>query len=251
MKTSIKNTELLRLLDNLLEPHKYQDYCPNGLQIEGKSEIKKIITGVSLSDALIEEAIKQQADAIIVHHGIFWNKAALPLTGIKGRRVAKLIKHDINLYAYHLPLDNHVQYGNNMQLAKLLQIVTQKQVGSQGLLWIGQLANATSLKGFIQYYTDSTKHTPLVFGKQDKVIQNIAWCTGGADSMFEEAIVEGVDLYITGEASEPIMSLADESGVAFMAGGHYITEQYGVIALTEYLQNLEIDAQFVRLYNPV
>lgn len=238
-------------LNNLLKINLFKDYCPNGLQIEGSSEINRIITGVSLNQELVDYAIAKNADAIIVHHGIFWNKSSYELTGIKYQRVAKIIKNDINLLAYHLPLDNHAEFGNNAQLAKLLGISICGQSGDQGLLWQGKFAQAMPLDEFVTFYQQQTGHLPLAFGDKDKLISTLAWCTGGADSMFADAISLGVDCFISGEISEPVMHLAKESGVAYISGGHYVTERYGIMALTDYLNSMGYNAEFIELYNPV
>jgi dinuclear metal center YbgI/SA1388 family protein len=249
----MNNNELLNYLNQNLTPEKYQDYCPNGLQIEGKSEIYKIVTGVSISEKLIDTAIKQDASAIIVHHGLFWNKDEYTITGIKRNRIAKLLEHGINLYAYHLPLDNHPELGNNAQLAKKLGLEVIGQDKKQNLLWYGKLANPTTITQLAGNIESILEHKPLYFANQDmQIISRVAWCTGGAQSIFELAIKLGVDAYITGEVSEPIMNLAHESNVAFIAAGHYATERYGIMALTEHLQQtLNLDANFIELYNPV
>jgi len=249
----IENYVLLNKLNQILEPDKFKDYCPNGLQIEGQKNISKIITGVSLNEKLIDVAIEKKAQAIIVHHGIFWNKDNYVIGGIKKRRIEKLIKNDINLYAYHLPLDNHPQLGNNVQLAKTLGIKVQGNTGEQGLLWYGELTKALILNEWVKIITKKILHKSNVFANNaDKLIKKIAWCTGGADSFFNAAIELGVDAYISGEASEPIYSMAHESNVAYIAAGHYATERYGIMALTEYLvKNNTAEAEFIELYNPI
>lgn len=243
--------QLVARLNDLLQPDHFQDYCPNGLQIVGQDKFTKIITGVSLNQALIDLAVLHNAKVIIVHHGIFWHKSSYSLTGIKYSRVAKLIKNDINLIAYHLPLDNQPHFGNNVELAKLLDFEVSGHAGAQDLLWYGNLRVPMTLSQLTNRYQELTNHNPLSFGKDDKMIKKIAWCTGGADSMFEEAIDLGVDCFITGEVNEQIMGLSEESGVAFIAGGHYVTERYGIMALTKHLQSLGYDAEFMELYNPV
>lgn len=243
---------LIETLNQLLSPGQYKDYCPNGLQIQGSVRINKIITGVSINQQLIDMAVGSNVQAIIVHHGIFWNRSTYPLVGVKYERVAKLIKNDINLLAYHLPLDNHPVYGNNIQLANLLDIEVKYQTGEQNLIWVGELSTPILLSQFAANYEVRTGHKPICFGDTDKLVRKIAWCTGGADSMFEEAIALGVDLFVTGEIKEPVMHLALESSVAFMAGGHYTTERYGIKALTGYLRvDLGLDAEFIDIYNPI
>lgn len=248
----IENYKLLDKLNKILEPEQFKDYCPNGLQVEGQVEIDKIVTGVSLNEKLIDSAIMNGAKAIIVHHGIFWNKDNYALTGIKKRRIEKLIKNDINLYAYHLPLDNHPEFGNNVQLAKILDINVQGNTGEQNLLWYGELSEALSINTFAKNITKTLLHKPALFtNNTDKLIKKVAWCTGGADSFFNTAIELGVDAYISGEVSEPIHSLAEESDVAYIAAGHYTTERYGIMALTDYLLKNEMHAKYIELYNPI
>ena len=244
--------ELVTNLNTLLAVEQFKDDCPNGLQIEGDNgELHKIICGVSLSQALIDVALAQHATVIIVHHGVFWHKSEYPLVGVKYQRVAKIIKNDINLLAYHLPLDNHAELGNNAQLARLLNLRVVGQTGVQNLIWYGELNNPCSLATFVAQYQQLTGHAPRCFGNSQKIIKRIAWCSGGADNLFEGAINLAVDCYLTGEAKEPIMNLALESGVAFISGGHYVSERYGIMALTTYLQGLGLDAEFVELYNPL
>lgn len=249
----IENYALLGKLNQILESDKFKDYCPNGLQTEGQKEINKIITGVSLNDKLIDLALAKKAEAIIVHHGIFWHKDSYAITGVKKRRIEKLIKNNINLYAYHLPLDNHPQLGNNVQFAKLLGIKVDGNTDEQGLLWYGQLVNSATLEDFGKIITKKLLHKPMIFSNDNnKLIKKIAWCTGGADNFFNAAIELGVDAYISGESSEPVYSLAHESGVAYIAAGHYATERYGIMALTKYLVDNKIaNAEFAELYNPI
>jgi dinuclear metal center YbgI/SA1388 family protein len=252
----IKNIQLLFQLNKLLSPEQFKDYCPNGLQVEGVPIINKIITGVSLSQQLIDIAIEEEAQAIIVHHGIFWHKEDYSLTGIKRERIARLINHGINLFAYHIPLDNHPTLGNNVQLAKLLDIAPLGQADSQDLLWYGELKHTATLKQFAQSIKHKLGREPLCFGAKDgqeaKPIKSIAWCTGAAQGLFNHAINLGVDAYLTGEVSEPVMNLAAESGVVFIAAGHYATERYGIKALSAYIDEvIGVPSKFIELYNPI
>lgn len=250
----MQNYQLLAKLDQLLASASFIDYCPNGLQVEGTATITKIITGVSLSQELIDIAIKESAQAIIVHHGLLWNKQALNITGIHKQRLAKLLKHEINLFAYHLPLDNHSTLGNNIQLAQRLSITVTGHSNDQNLLWHGKLTKPMQLKRFLAVINQQLGHNvnySATSSMLTKVINNVAWCTGGAANFFQAAIKAGADVYITGDNSEPAMALAHESGVAYIAAGHYVTERYGIIALTKYLsQKLKLKAQYVELYNP-
>ena len=260
----MNNYTFAKYVNDLLQINKFQDYCPNGLQVEGASVIEKIITGVSLNDKLIDVAIHSNANAIIVHHGVFWNNEERVITKVKKQRIAKLLKHNINLYAYHLPLDNHAELGNNVQLAKLLNINILGNTDKHNLLWYGELRNPCSLDNLLLQITKTLDRKPDCFTNaiiiqpsnnnqmDDNIIKSIAWCTGGADDLFSSAINLGVDAYITGEFSEPVKSLAEESGVHFISAGHYATERYGIMALTEYIrQHMNLDANFVELYNPI
>lgn len=249
----MKNYTLLAYLNKILQPEIFKDYCPNGLQVEGNTDISKIVTGVSLNDELINHAINLNANAIIVHHGIFWYKDDYIISGIKRKRIAKLLDYGINLYAYHLPLDNHITLGNNIQLANLLDIQVIAKSCEQNLLWHGKLANALSLEELVLDISTKLNHRPLYFPPAvDKPIRHIAWCTGAADSLFNTAINLEVDVYITGEAAEPTQAMARESNVAFIAAGHYATERYGIMALGRHIwQELSIETQFIELYNPV
>lgn len=248
--------ELISHLDELFKPNQFKDYCPNGLQIEGSPEINKVVCGVSISQELIDYAITQKADAIIVHHGIFWNKDSYQITGIKYQRIAKLIKNNINLIAYHLPLDCHAELGNNAQLAKVLNLHVDGQAFDAqyqlDLIWHGQLPTPVTSQEFAHHYERQTGHRPLLLGNPKKQIKKIAWCTGGADSLFDEAISLGVDCFMSGEVSEPMKSIAEENDVVYIAGGHYVTERYGIQALSKYLNdNLGVSSQFIELYNPI
>ncbi len=246
----MKNSQILEILDKLLSPNGFIDYCPNGLQIQGRSELSKLLCAVSISQQVIDYAISNNYCGILVHHGIFWNKMPYNITGIQHARISKLIKNDINLYAYHLPLDNHPEVGNNIQLAKLLEIDIIGQTGEQNLLWFGTLRKSLTLQEFINIYKTKTNHQPIYFGDTNKVISKIAWCTGGAQNMFLNAIDLEVDCYITGEVNEQVMALSQESGVAYLAGGHYITEQFGIKALSTYL-NQFIQSDYLEIYNPI
>jgi dinuclear metal center YbgI/SA1388 family protein len=251
----MQRDELIKQLNTLFQADKFKDYCPNGLQIEGTSEINKIVCGVSISQELIDHAIAQNADAIIVHHGIFWNKDQYQIVGVKYQRIAKLIKNNINLIAYHLPLDCHAELGNNAQLARVLGLNVHGQAFDTqyqlDLIWYGELTKVLSGSEFAEHYTRETGHQPLLLGNPQKQIKKIAWCTGGANSLFDEAINLGVDCFISGEVSEPMKSIAEENDVLYLAGGHYVTERYGIMALANYLSSIGYNAEFIELYNPV
>ena len=248
----MQQNELEHYLNDLLDVSQFQDYCPNGLQIEGRITIQNIISGVTASQALLQGAIAQQADAIIVHHGYFWRGEDPRLLGMKRRRVAMLIEHDINLYAYHLPLDAHFELGNNAQLGKKLSIVEDGRFGELSLAMHGHFAESTNLGEL-----DATLHSvlgrkPMMIGNLSKKVQRIAWCTGAAQNYFEAAIELGVDAFITGEISEQNVHAARESGTAFICAGHHATERYGIQALGEHLaQKFGITHHFIDVDNPV
>jgi len=249
-------TTLLDYCDQLLKPQWFKDYCPNGLQIEGRAEINKIITGVTASQALIDQAIAEKADAILVHHGYFWRGEKEPLVGMKGRRVKSLMQQDISLIAYHLPLDAHPSLGNNAQLAQLLNFdieggmdSNERPVGVYGS-WCA--AKNSSLHDLSVHIEQCLKRKPLVIGELSRQIENVAWCTGSAQSMLEKAYELGVDCFISGEISENTVHAANELGIAYISAGHHATERYGVKALGEHLaEQLSVDVRFVDIDNPV
>ena len=227
--------DLVQTLDALLQPATFKDYGPNGLQVEGRAQVQTLVSGVTASRALIEAAIAQQADAILVHHGLFWRGQTGCITGWMKQRLALLLQHDINLLAYHLPLDAHPQLGNNAQLARVLGLVAEQQTGEQNLLFVGRpaagaFASAATLAQHVQQALQ--RPVTLVSGLPEHTpITQLAWCTGGAQGYFEEAIATGAQAFITGEISEPQAHYARECGVAFLACGHHASERYGVQAL--------------------
>lgn len=244
--------QLVSVVDRQLEPWRFKDYAPNGLQVEGRSEVLRVVTGVTASQALLDEAVRRQADAVLVHHGYFWKSEPAALTGIKRRRIATLLQNDISLLAYHLPLDAHPQLGNNAQLGQLLGIIDAQPCADELLLWQGALAVPQSAEALAAGMAKRLGRQPLLLGPARRQIRRLAWCTGGAQGYFEQAIALGVDAFITGEASEQNHHLAEEYGVTFFAAGHHATERYGVKALGEWLASahgLEVD--FVDLFNPV
>lgn len=244
--------ELENYLNQLLDISRFRDYCPNGLQVEGRDRIHKIVTGVTASLELLETAIAYKADTVLVHHGYFWRGEDACITGMKGRRIAMLIKNELNLFAYHLPLDIHPQLGNNAQLAKRLEFVETGRFGEQDIAIRGELIKAMPLHALSAKISLSLAREPLVVGNSDRTIKKIAWCTGAAQSYFDAAIAQGIDVFITGEISEQTVHAARESGVAFIAAGHHATERYGVQALGEHLaREFGIQHQFVDIDNPV
>lgn len=251
---SVARIILLREIEQFLNVNAISDYCPNGLQVEGKAQIKRIVSGVTASQALIDAAIELQADAILVHHGYFWKGEDQRIVGMKQRRIKALLAHDINLLAYHLPLDVHPEVGNNVQLAQRLGLTVTGPLEpgnprSVGL--IGTLEAPLSASDFAARIESVLGRAPLVFD-QHKPIQSVAWCTGGAQGYIEQAIAAGVDAYLTGEVSERTFHEAQENGISFFAAGHHATERYGVQALGEWLvKRFGIEHHYVECDNPV
>lgn len=245
--------ELLQRLDTLLEPGRFRDYGPNGLQVEGKAEVRHLVSGVTASRALIEAAIAARADAVLVHHGLFWRGQDGRVTGWMKQRLALLLAHDINLFAYHLPLDAHPEWGNNAQLGRVLGLVPDGRFGEQDLGWLGvpgagQVDSAAALSQ--QVAAALGRHVTCV-GEKVGPIRRVAWCTGGAQGHFEAAIAAGADAYITGEISEPQAHYAREMGVAYLACGHHATERYGAPAVAAQVgAELGLSHQFIDIDNP-
>ena len=248
-------TQLSELLQSTLKPHLFNDYCPNGLQVEGRAHIKRVVTGVTACQALIDKAIELQADAVLVHHGFFWKNENPCVIGIKQKRLKALLAHDISLFAYHLPLDAHHELGNNVQLAKTLGLgMTEalypdnpKQVGNIAILDEAMLA------------TDFASLCERVLGQKsihivgfNPLIKRIGFCTGAAQGFIEQAVLMGCDAYLSGEISEPTVHVARETGIHYFGAGHHATERYGVQAVGEFLAaKLGIEHVFVDIENPV
>ena len=248
----MKRKELGDYLDQLLEAGRFSDYCPNGLQVEGRDEIRSIVTGVTASMALIEAALDLGADAILVHHGYFWKGEPTVMTGIKKRRIAALLRHDINLYAYHLPLDAHPALGNNAELGRLLGLTPHGNFGEMELGMIGALARPMRVRELAQHIEHKLDRAPLVIGDLEREVRQIGWCTGAAQSYFDAAIAAGVDAFISGEISEQTVHSARESGVAYFSAGHHATERYGIRALGAHLaQQFGLEHHFIDRDNPV
>lgn len=251
----MKRTKLVNHLTELLKPFQINDYCPNGLQVEGKSDIKKIVTGVTASQALIDAAIEHQADAILVHHGYFWKGEDQTVTGMKKRRLQALLTHDINLLAYHLPLDVHPELGNNAQLGQLLGITIERPLepwNKSSVAVKGKLAEPMTATQFAALIEEKLGRAPLVNQAGDHLIKTVAWCTGGGQSFIDLAASQGIDAYLTGEASEQTIHSSNEQQIHFFAAGHHATERYGVKALGEYLaETYDLDIEFIDIPNPV
>jgi dinuclear metal center YbgI/SA1388 family protein len=246
--------QLLSAFDNLLQPGRFKDYGPNGLQVEGKAEVARIVSGVTASRSLIEAAIQAGADAIFVHHGLFWRGQDGRVTGWMKQRLALLLAHDINLFAYHLPLDAHPELGNNAQLGLKLGLRATGTFGEQELGFIGERSDAAVFAdaGALALHLEQTlQHAVVQVGGGAGPLRRIAWCTGGAQGYFEDAIATGADAFITGEISEPQAHYARECGVAYFACGHHATERYGAPAVAGHVAaELGIEHGFIDIDNP-
>jgi dinuclear metal center YbgI/SA1388 family protein len=249
---------LLTAFEQLLTPERFKDFAPNGLQVEGKPEVRKIVSGVTASLALIEAAVASDADAIFVHHGLFWRGQDGRVTGWMKQRLALLLAHDINLLAYHLPLDAHPELGNNAQLGLVLGLRAHE--GDQGrfaenrLGFLGSRVDGDSFasaEALAQYLETALNRSVIQVGRAPAAIKNIAWCTGGAQGYFEAAIAAGADAFITGEISEPQAHYAREMGVPFFACGHHASERYGAPAVAAHVAaQFGLAHEFIDIDNP-
>ena len=250
----MNNLELERLLNEKLSTDRINDYAPNGLQVEGKAEIKKIITGVTASQALIDYAVAQQADAVIVHHGYFWKSENPCIRGMKGKRIKTLLVNDINLYGYHLPLDVHPELGNNAKLAQLLGIDDLQPLENSSTsipVW-GTLKEPVTAEAFAQRIEQVLQRKPLICTENGPhLIHKIGICTGGGQGYIDLAAAQGCDAFITGEVSEQTIHSAREQGIHFFAAGHHATERYGIKALGKWLTaEYGLDVEFKDIDNP-
>ena len=246
--------DLLNYSDNMLEVDRFNDYCPNGLQVEGKQEITKVVSGVTASQALIDAAIEEKADVLLVHHGYFWKGEDARIVGLKYKRIRSLIEAGISLLAYHLPLDAHPLYGNNAKLSDLLDfdIAGSFPSSKDAVGMYGTLKTPMSAADFSEKISTSLGRDPLHIGEKSEQIHTIAWCSGAAQSYIEAAAELGVDAYLTGEVSEQTVHIARELGIHFYAAGHHATERYGVQALGEHLaSHFALKHQFIDIANPV
>ena len=242
---------LEQCLNRLLEPGRFKDYGPNGLQVEGRREVQRLVCGVTASLDFIEAGIAAGADALLVHHGLFWRGQDGRVTGWMKQRLARLLAADVNLFAYHLPLDAHPQLGNNVQLGQQLGWTADQRCGDQDLVFSGALPEASSLQTLTAHVQATLGRPALALPGDGRLLRRVAWCSGGAQGYFEAAIAGGADAFITGEVSEPQMHLARETGVAFIAAGHHATERFGVQAVgTHVAAELGLDYQFIDLPNP-
>lgn len=243
--------ELVSYLDQVLESMKFDDYSPNGLQVEGRQTIERIVTGVTASQALLDEAVQRNADAVLVHHGYFWKGENPRITGIRRQRLATLLKHDINLIAYHLPLDAHPELGNNAQWAKAMGWIPEGRFGSQEMGWYGSPGKNSSLAELGQHIETVLGRKPLVIGAPERPIRRIAWCSGGAQGYVEGAAALGVDAFLSGEISEQTTHVARENNIAYLACGHHATERFGARALASFLSRTQgLQCEFIDVDNP-
>jgi dinuclear metal center YbgI/SA1388 family protein len=250
--------QLQAYTDNLLQVDQFQDYCPNGLQVQGKDTVNKIVTGVTACQALIDAALEAQADAVLVHHGYFWKGEDLCIIGMKRQRVRKLLQADVSLLAYHLPLDAHPTLGNNAQLAERLDLQINNTFGEgrgPDIGLHGQLSHPMTADALCQHIEQCLGRTPLHIGSADSdasEIRSIAWCSGAAQGYIEAAAALGVDAYLSGEISEQTVHVARELGIHFFSAGHHATERYGVQALGNHLaQHFGLEHHFIDIDNPV
>ena len=250
----MNNKQLEQYVSQLLNVGKIRDYCPNGLQVEGRAEVQRVVCGVTASQALIDRAVDCHADAIFVHHGYFWKNEDPRIIGMKKSRLQALIKADINLYAYHLPLDVHPLYGNNAQLATLLDIEVLQPLSAvepEGVVMLGQLREPMSAASLTSHIQQRLGRTVLAEQINDQPIKTLAWCTGGGQSFIQQAAEAGVDAFISGEVSEQTIHIAREMGIHFIAAGHHATERYGIKALGQHLADAwDLQVEFIDIDNP-
>jgi len=251
----VERNTLVEYCNKLLAADAFQDYCPNGLQVEGSDQVQRIVTGVTASQAMVDAAVQAKADLLLVHHGYFWKGESAAVVGIKQRRLRALLVNDVNLLAYHLPLDVHAELGNNVQLANLMgwRITGPLEVGNPRSVGLeGELAEPQSGDQLAQSLATALQREPLFIAGHQRPVKRIAWCTGAAQGYIDKAIALGVDAFITGEVSEPTVHAARENGIHFYAAGHHATERYGVQALGERLaQVFGVQHEFIDIDNPV
>jgi dinuclear metal center YbgI/SA1388 family protein len=242
--------EIDAYLHQVLQVDRFKDYGPNGLQVEGKPEIHKIVSGVTASLALIEAAVEQGADALLVHHGLFWRGQDGRLTGWLKARVERLMACGINLFAYHLPLDAHPEWGNNATFGARMGWQADARFGEQDLGFVAP-ATQDGVEALASAVAAALGRAPVLLPGDGRRLRRIAWCTGGAQGWFEAAIAAGADAFLTGELSEPQAHLSRETGVAFLACGHHATERYGAPALGAHLaERFGLDHAFIDIDNP-
>jgi dinuclear metal center YbgI/SA1388 family protein len=238
-------------LTSLMRPESFRDYGPNGLQIEGRAEVRHLVSGVTASLAFIDAAVAAGADALLVHHGLFWRGQDGRLTGWLRDRVARLLAHDVNLFAYHLPLDAEPEFGNNAQFGLKLQLRADARFGEQDLGFVGAAGPWLRAQDLAAGAATALARIPVFVPGDGRTLKRVAWCTGGAQGYFEAAIAAGADVFVTGEISEPQAHLARETGVAFIACGHHASERYGAPAVATHLAaRFGLEHQFIDIDNP-
>jgi dinuclear metal center YbgI/SA1388 family protein len=243
---------LVAELANFLQVGKFQDYCPNGLQVEGRPQVRRIVSGVTASQALIEAAIEADADAILVHHGYFWRGESAEVTGLKRNRLKRLLTHDLSLLAYHLPLDAHAEVGNNVQLGKVLEWPITRYLDDKNMLPVAKLSQAMTLAQVSEHISRKLGRSAQMLGNPQKPVQTVAWCTGAAQSYIQQVVGAGVDVFISGEVSEQTWHTVCEADTAYISAGHHATERYGVQALGQWLADkYGMEHIYVELNNPV
>ncbi|MDE3021333.1 MAG: Nif3-like dinuclear metal center hexameric protein [Pseudomonadota bacterium] len=239
-------------VNEILAMTRYKDFCPNGLQVEGRSNVQHIVTGVTANMELLVKAVEIQADAVLVHHGYFWKGEGDSIIGMKRERIAFLLKHNLNLFAWHLPLDAHPELGNNIQLAKKAGWEVHGRFGDQEIGLYGRMGNAMTAEELSLHLERILQRKPLLVGLSNRRISRIAWCTGAAQGFFLEAVSLGVDAFVSGEISEQTVHIARETGVAYFAAGHHATERFGIDALGVHLaKSFGLQHTHIDIYNPV
>lgn len=246
-------TDIVDFCNDTLQAAEFEDYCPNGLQVDGgRPQVQRVVSAVTASQAAIEAAIEKKADVLLVHHGYFWKGEGQPLTGMKGRRIRLLMQHGISLLAYHLPLDAHAQLGNNAQLAKRLRLESAAPLTAKSLIWQARLAQPETACGLSQLLSGALGREPLHIAGGPIQFTRIGWCTGAAQSYLEQAAAAGLQAFISGEISENTVHMARELGIHYFSAGHHATERYGVQALGALLaEKFALTHEFVEISNPV
>ncbi|HEY6898031.1 MAG TPA: Nif3-like dinuclear metal center hexameric protein [Rhodocyclaceae bacterium] len=248
----MQRDELRAYLDGLLETARFRDYCPNGLQVEGRPVVRRLVVGVTASQALLDAALACEADAVLVHHGYFWRGEDGRIVGLRKSRLATLLKNDLNLFGYHLPLDAHAELGNNAQLALKAGWRIEGRFAEQDIGFFGSPATPMTAADLASGLESVLGRVPLLIGDAARPVRRIAWCTGGAQGYFEQAIDTGADVYVSGEISEQTVHVARESGIPYIAAGHHATERYGVQAVAAHLSDkFGIDCRYIEVDNPV
>ncbi len=251
-ESGVSRQEFARYVEDFLSASRFNDYCPNGLQVEGRPRIRRLATAVTASRRAIEQAVEAGADALLVHHGYFWRGEDPRVVGVSRRRLGLLLQHDLNLFAYHLPLDAHAKVGNNVQLARVCGWPVSGRGGDRDLVFYGDLPRPIGAAELAASLAAALGREPLLVGDEARVVRRLAWCTGGAQDALDEAIALGADAYVSGEISERTTHLAREAGVLYAAAGHHATERYGVQALGAHLAEVfGLAHRFIDDPNPV